>query len=231
MRETPSWRVLCFFRCASRSGASLGPRPPRRATRRQGNADLWSAQPAAGGRQRRTPSCPAGMERWCGHVGKVGVISAGFALPRVPAPTGRTGQRSAFPCGRHHLAGRGSRAEHFRSNWPALRCRVPSARVACAGFAGVRPAVRVSALRHHAERRAGKGTPTSGRHSPPQAGGREGPRVGLWFASRQGPASSAQVSRSRACRPEVGVPLPAASTAGLEAPTGRPGGVPSSAAS
>ena len=47
----------------------------------------------------------------------------------------------------------------------------------------------------------------------------------------QGPASSAQVSRSRACRPEVGVPLPAASTAGLEAPTGRPGGVPSSAAS
>ena len=36
---------------------------------------------------------------------------------------------------------------------------------------------------HQAERRAGKGTPTSGqspgggRHSPPQAGGREGPRV------------------------------------------------------
>ena len=30
---------------------------------------------------------------------------------------------------------------------------------------------------HQAERHAGKGTPTSGRHSPPQAGGREGPRV------------------------------------------------------
>ena len=88
-------------------------------------------------------------------------------------------------------------------------------------FAALRAAVRVSAPGHHAERRAGKGTPTSGRHSPPQAGGREGPRVGLWFASRQGPASSAQVSRSRACRAEVGVPLPAASTAGLEAPTGR----------
>ena len=47
----------------------------------------------------------------------------------------------------------------------------------CAGFAGLRPAVPVSAPRHYAERRAGKGTPTSGRHSPPQAGGREGPRV------------------------------------------------------
>ena len=74
----------------------------------------------------------------------------------------------------------------------------------CAGFAGLRPAVPVSAPRHYAERRAGTGTPTSGRHSPPQAGGREGPRVGGWFASRQGPASSAQVSRSRACRAPPG---------------------------
>ena len=36
-------------------------------------------------------------------LARPGVIGAGFALPRVPAPTGRTGQRSAFPCGRHHL--------------------------------------------------------------------------------------------------------------------------------
>ena len=80
--------------------------------------------------------------------------------------------------------------------------------------------VPVSAPRHHAERRAGKGTPTSGRHSPPQAGGREGPRVGLWFASRPGPASSAQVSRSRACRPEVGVPLRPAPSGPLGFPRG-----------
>ena len=33
-----------------------------------------------------------------------------------------------------------------------------------------------------------------------------------WHSRWQGPASSAQVSRSRACRPEVGVPLPAAPT-------------------
>ena len=30
---------------------------------------------------------------------------------------------------------------------------------------------------HHAERRAGKGTPTSGRHSPPKAGGEKDPQV------------------------------------------------------
>ena len=37
-------------------GASLSPTPPCTATRRQGNADLWSAQAAAGGRQTRTPT-------------------------------------------------------------------------------------------------------------------------------------------------------------------------------
>ena len=53
--------------------------------------------------------------------------------------------------------------------------------------------VPVSALRHQAERRAGKGTPTSGvGHSPPQAGGREEtgppPRVGgVWFRGPLGP--------------------------------------------
>ena len=34
-----------------------------------------------------------------------GVIGAGFALPRVPAPTGRTGRRSAFPGLRAALPG------------------------------------------------------------------------------------------------------------------------------
>ena len=51
-------------------------------------------------------------------------------------------------------------------------------------FAGLRRAagrtpssgvVRLSAPRHRAERRAGTGTPTSGRHSPPQAGGSKDP--------------------------------------------------------
>ena len=92
--RAPSARVaMRGFRWPPASGASLGPRPPCRATRRQGNADLWSAQPAAGGRQRRTPS-------WrvvCLSAGP-GVIGAGFALPRVPGPTGRTARRSAFPC-------------------------------------------------------------------------------------------------------------------------------------
>ena len=41
----------------------------------------------------------------------------------------------------------------------------------------VRWTVPVSAARHHAERRAGKGTPTSGRHSPPQAGGEKNPEL------------------------------------------------------
>ena len=92
--RAPSARVAVRgFRWPPASGASLGPRPPCRATRRHGNADLWSAQPAAGGRQGRTPS-------WrvvCLSAGP-GVIGAGFALPRVPGPTGRTARRSAFPC-------------------------------------------------------------------------------------------------------------------------------------
>ena len=75
-------------RCQSRH-----PTPPCRATRRQGNADLWSAQPAGGGRPGRTPSWPVVL-----LSAGLGVIGAVFALPRVPGPTGRTAQRSAFPC-------------------------------------------------------------------------------------------------------------------------------------
>ena len=66
--------------------------------------------------------------------------------------------------------------------------------------------------------RAGTGTPTSGRHSPPQAGGREGPEVRGWFTSRPGPRRSASSGRpcgarlslgsAQRCRPEVGVPCP-----------------------
>ncbi len=46
----------------------------------------------------------------------------------------------------------------------------------------------------------GRGTPTSGRHSPPQAGGSEGPRVRGWFASRPGPGRSASSGRLRGTR-------------------------------
>ena len=155
-----------------------------------------------------------------------GVIGAVFALPRVP-----TGGRRSLACGQHCRFGgphretwrrslvggvvRGERMCGFRTpsgrdagRRPALRCRVPSARVAMRGFRWrTASGASLGTLRHHAERRAGKGTPTSGRHSPPEAGGREGPRVGLWFASRQGSASSAQFSRSRACRaPPGGLP-------------------------
>ena len=72
------------FRWPPASGAGLGPTPPCRATRRQGNADLWSAQPAAGGRQGRTPSC--------GRLGRARRHRRRF---RAPA---RADRRSAFPC-------------------------------------------------------------------------------------------------------------------------------------
>ena len=62
--------------------------------------------------------------------------------------------------------------------------------------------------------------PTSGRHSPPQAGGREGPEVRGWFASRPGPRRSASSGRpcgarlslgsAQRCRPEVRRSLPCA---------------------
>ena len=109
---------------------------PREATRRQGNADLWSAQAAAGGRQRRTPSA-GGMVRL------------------------RPGQSDAQARERRPLVGTGRRRR------PADKD--PD----CGGDGSASPG---------AERRAGKGTPTSGRHRPPQAAGRQGPRLrGGWF--------------------------------------------------
>ena len=79
---------------------------------------------------------------------------------------------------------------------------------------------------HQAERRAGKGTPTI-RHSPPQAGGREGPRVGVVRLSGPRRSSSGRLRGTRLslrfaqrCRPEVGVPLPAAPSGLLGFPAG-----------
>ena len=58
--RNPHDRVLLrtppIMKVQFRDGARLGPTPPSGVMRRQGNADLRSAQPAAGGRQRRTPS-------------------------------------------------------------------------------------------------------------------------------------------------------------------------------
>ena len=69
------------------------------------------------------------------------------------------------------------------------------------------------------ERRPLGSSPGGARHRPPQAGGREGPRVRGGGASRPGPRRSASSGRLRGtrlslrsaqrCRPEVGVPLPA----------------------
>ena len=81
-------------------GARLGRTPPCRATRRQGNADLWSAQPAEGGRREGPPVRGAPLS--AGTPAFSVIRTAGWYSPfaalraAVPAPTGRTGQRSAF---------------------------------------------------------------------------------------------------------------------------------------
>ena len=87
--------------------------PPCRATRWQGNADLWPVLPVGAGTARRrraagrTPS--SGVVRLSAGTAAFSVIRTGpwytpFAALRaaVPAPTGRTGRRSAFPC-RHAI--------------------------------------------------------------------------------------------------------------------------------
>ena len=90
-------------------------------------------------------------------------------------------RRSAFPC-RCVVQASGSTRSRcaLRSGVGHHREKPHDRAVACTPRRhenAVPWTVPVSALRHHAERRAGKGTPTSGRHSPPQAGGREGPRI------------------------------------------------------
>ena len=118
-----------------------------RATRRQGNADLRSAQAAAGGRQRRTPSA-GGMVRL------------------------RPGQSDARARERRPLVGTGRRRRPAEKD--------PECRGDGSASAG-------------AERRAGKGTPTSGRHRPPPAAGRQGPRLqGGWFGFARGRATRRQ---------------------------------------
>ena len=99
-------------------GRHRGPAAPRNRVHadraawrsRQGNADLRSAQPAGGGRQGRTPS--SGLVRLSAGTLAFSIIRTAawytpFAALRaaVPAPTGRTGRRSAFPCQRAVLPG------------------------------------------------------------------------------------------------------------------------------
>ena len=128
------------------------PKPPGGATGRQGNADLWSAQPAAGGR-REGPR----VRGWF----------ASRPGPRRSASSGRLGgtrlslrfaQRCRPPPGETPMNGSTRSPRPYECavpRWCTSRC--PS---------------------HQAERRAGKGTPTSGRHSPPQAGGGKDPEFG-----------------------------------------------------
>ena len=99
----------------------------------------------------------------------MGLPSSARLRRAVPAPTGRTGQRSGRAC-------------TPRRHENAVSWTLP-----------------VSAPRHHAERRAGKGTPTSGRHSPPKAGGGKDPELG-GFASRPGPRRSASSGWLRGTR-------------------------------
>ena len=103
----------------------MAPMPPGGATRKHGNAGLWAVLPVGPGTAPRSGASGAMLiehKRRAGstkdhraasqsaasrHPGLKGgapltsvrrsVIGAGFALPRVPAPTGRTGRRSAFP--------------------------------------------------------------------------------------------------------------------------------------
>ena len=117
------------------------PREPQRSRwrRPQGNADLRSAQPAGGGRQGRTPS--SGVVRLSAGTLAFSIIRTAawytpFAALRaaVPAPTGRTGRRSAFPCLRAVLPG-GVGAE----TCAVLALGSTPSRPAARGGAGVKP--------------------------------------------------------------------------------------------
>ena len=156
------------------------------------------------------------MKRWCGiHVRRARRHQRRF---RAPA---RADRRSAFPCGRRHLGRWGSRADlHFHSNWPLSRavCASGDTRVSLASGQRCesRPQATVQSDAQARERRPLVGTARRRRAAGKDP---EWPRRHekvVRHSRRQGSASSAQVSRSRACRPEVGVPL-------RPAPSGRLG--------
>ena len=161
-----------------------------RATRRQGNADLRSAQAAAGGRQTRTPTA-AGMVRL--RPGQ------SDAQARERRPLVGTGRRRR-PADKDPDCGDGSALYRGRATRRQGNADLRSAQAAAGGRQTRTPSARMVRLRPGAERRAGKGTPTSGRHRPPQAAGRQGPQVRGWFGFGRGQSDA----QARERRPPVG---------------------------
>ena len=92
-----------------RDGSHLRVSPRGTMTRRQGNADLWSAQPRVARRARRTSN--SGMVRTCNaYFSRSGGAGAGHPASRQyvvrPPPAGGADRRSAFPCLPDHPASR-----------------------------------------------------------------------------------------------------------------------------
>ena len=139
------------------------PKPPGRATRRQGNADLWSAQPAEGGRREgprvggASRSGP-GVQRCADGGGPC--FSLRFAQRCRPPPGGLAGGRAgpAHP--------------------PGMKMQFPGRRQS-------RPHATMQSDAQARERRPLGSPPGGARHSPPQAGGGKDPELG--GLSRSGP--------------------------------------------
>ena len=113
-------------------------------------APLRGAVPTGGRRSRACVLC-----------GPVAVRALAALRAAVPAPTGRTGRRSAFPCRCLVQASGGTRFRcALRSGAGPHREKPHDRAVACTPRRhenAVPWTVPLSALRHHAERRAGKG--------------------------------------------------------------------------
>ena len=103
-------------------------------------------------RERETSADDAGScQRECPTIPTVGACAAAALRAAVPAPTGRTGQRSAFPCLCVIRSVGGPAQQHFHSHWAALvlpqaanrappRDRRPPAGIAAKGAARMRHA-------------------------------------------------------------------------------------------
>ena len=204
-RPRDSARVAMRERRADAGRRISAGTPTGSVARRQGNADLWSAQPAAGGRTRRTRvrgGSPLGRDPGVMRHPD-GRLSLRFA-PRCRPEVGVPQAVPAIQC----------RSAIRRSLGFAQRCRpevgVPQAVPAilrgwrCANGAQT-PGDASRRVPPRAAWRAGTGTPTSGRHSPPEAGGRKDPSSG-WFASRPGPRRSASAGRTPLAALRAAVP-------------------------
>ena len=152
-------------RCRSETGAPLASAPLSRdpalsGTRREGTIPTVGA-------------CAAAALTLAGG----GVVGAGFALPR---DAGRRPALQAVPALLRGSAVRGFAALSGCDAGPHRENRpeVGSTRSPRPYESAVPRWCTSRCPSHYAERRAGKGTPTSGRHSPPQAGGGKDPEFG-----------------------------------------------------